>query len=68
MSVDTYLKGKNLQPYSEAHHEDVKILIAPSLIRWAQLIHVGAKQFLIWKSFEVEAEARPHRHGPTCAH
>ncbi len=65
MSVDTYLKGKNLSPYRVVMHEDVKILVAPSLLRWAEGVHVGAKQFLIWKSFAVEAE---HKHGATCQH
>ncbi len=68
MSVDTYLKGKNLSPYSEADYEGLRILIAPSLLRWAKLVHVDTKQFLIWKSFEVAAEAMPHRHGANCAH
>ncbi|OGO52777.1 MAG: hypothetical protein A2148_05170 [Chloroflexi bacterium RBG_16_68_14] len=65
MSVDTYLKRKNLQPYSLLTHEDVKILVAPSLLRWAKSVHLDVKQFLFWKSFEVAAE---HRHGLTCQH
>ena len=62
MSVDTYLKRKNLSPYSVVEHEDVKILVAPTLLRWAKSVRLDTKQFLIWKSFEVAAE---HRHGPT---
>ena len=65
MSVDTYLKRKNLAPYRELMHDDVKILVAPSLQRWAESVYVGAKQFFIWRSFDIEVE---HRHGPTCAH
>ena len=65
MSVDTYLKRKNLAPYSELTQGDVRILVAPSLQRWAEAVYVGAKQFLLWKSFDIEVE---HRHGPTCAH
>lgn len=65
MSVDTYLKRKNLRPYSVLAHEDVKILVAPSLLRWAKSVHLDAKQFVFWKSFDVEVE---HRHGPTCQH
>ena len=62
MSVDTYLKRKNLAPYQTIEHEGVKILVAPSLIRWAQSVQLQVKQFLIWKSFQIEVE---HRHGPT---
>ena len=62
MSVDTYLKGKNLSPYRVVEHDDVKILVAPSLLRWAKSVHLDAKQFVVWKSFEVHTE---HRHGPT---
>lgn len=65
MSVDTYLKRKNLSPYSVITHDEVKILVAPSLLQWAEAVHLDAKQFLLWKSFHVEAE---HRHGPTCQH
>ena len=65
MSVDTYLKGKNLSPYSVMRHEDVKVLLAPSLIRWATSVRLDVKQFLLWKSFDIEAE---HKHGPSCAH
>jgi len=46
-------------------HEDVKVLLAPSLIRWATSVRLDVKQFLLWKSFEIEAE---HKHGPSCAH
>lgn len=65
MSVDTYLKRKNLAPYRAVEYQDVKILVAPSLVNWAEAVHVGAKQFFIWKSFDVEAE---HRHGIACEH
>lgn len=62
MSVDTYLKRKNLAPYLTIDHEGVKILVAPKLIQWAAAVQVGVKQFLIFKSFEVGAE---HKHAPT---
>lgn len=65
MSVDTYLKRKNLAPYRAVEQDDVKVFVSPNLIKWARQVHVGAKQFLIWRSFKVEAE---HLHGPTCAH
>ncbi len=62
MSVDTYLKRKNLAPYHTIEQGGVKILVAPSLIRWAEAVQLDVKQFLIWKSFQIEVE---HRHGPT---
>ncbi len=62
MSVDTYLKGKNLAPYQAVEHEGVKILVAPKLIQWAATVRLEVKQFLIFKSFEVGAE---HKHAPT---
>ena len=62
MSVDTYLKGKNLAPYRTVEQDGVQILVAPKLIQWAAAVQVGVKQFLIFKSFEVGAE---HKHAPT---
>ena len=62
MSVDTYLKGKNLAPYRTVEQDGVKILVAPKLIQWAAAVQVGVKQFRIFKSFEVGAE---HKHAPT---
>ena len=62
MSVDTYLKGKNTAPYSVINFEGLKILVASSLARWAEHVQLDVKQFLIWKSFDVQVQ---HRHGPT---
>jgi hypothetical protein len=62
VSVDTYLKRKNLSPYIAIQHDDVKIFVAPTLSRWAKTVHLDVKQFLLWRSFEVAAE---HHHGPT---
>lgn len=65
MSVDTYLRGKNLSQYRRLSYDDVEILLAPKLVDWAKNVYLDTKQFLLWKSFEVEAE---HRHTITCAH
>lgn len=62
MSVDTYLKGKNLEKYQRVEFADLEVLIAPTLPRWAARVHLDVKRFLFWKSFEVFAE---HKHGPT---
>ena len=65
MSVDTYLKGKNFAPYQALDYQDVRIYVAQSLTKWARAVHVDVKQFLLWKSFDIEAE---HLHTVTCAH
>ena len=62
MSVDTYLKGKNLSRYSVVRQDDVKVLVAFSLMQWAKRVELDVKQFLLWKSFDIEVE---HKHGPT---
>ena len=67
MSVDTYLKRKNLSPYGVVNYGDLKILVAPSLARWAKMVQIDVRRGLFSQSFDVEAEAR-HEHGPNCAH
>ncbi len=65
MSVDTYLKRKNLTPYGTVEQEGVKILVANSLTRWAEAVHVDVRRGWFSKSFEVAAL---HKHGTTCRH
>jgi hypothetical protein len=65
VSVDTYLKGKNTSQYTVVRQEDVKVLVSPRLVQWAKRVQVGAKRFLLWDSFDVEAE---HRHTIACQH
>lgn len=67
MSVDTYLKRKNLAPYSAIQHEGVKIMVATSLVQWAQAVQIGVRQGWFSKSFDVEA-IPSHEHGPSCQH
>ena len=62
MSVDTYLKRKNLSSYRRAEIEGVGLLISDSLGGWARTIGITARQFLFWKSLAVEVE---HQHGIT---
>jgi hypothetical protein len=62
VSVDTYLKGKNLAPYKAIEQGDVKILVAPKLTQWAAAVHLDVKKFLMFKSIRVGAE---HKHAPT---
>jgi hypothetical protein len=65
VSVDTYLKRKNLEPYQALDYQDVKIYVAHSLIKWARVVYVDARRGLLSKSFDVEAE---HNHTVSCAH
>ncbi len=68
MSVDTYLKGKNItRGYQVVEHQGVKILVAAALAQWAKEVWVGTSRFLFWRSIEIDAEPR-HEHGPTCRH
>jgi hypothetical protein len=62
VSVDTYLKGKNTSKYHRYREGGVDVLVAPSLVRWAQWVDLDVRTFLLWKSWEIEVE---HRHGPT---
>lgn len=68
MSVDTYLKRKNLSSYQPLELEGLKLLMAPSLIKWAEAVHLDVKQFLLWKSFNVAAIPNEHQHGASCRH
>ncbi len=62
MSVDTYLKGKNIKPYATVEFEGLRVLVSPRLAAWAESVEVGLNRFLFWKSFDVIVE---HRHVPT---
>ena len=62
MSVDTYLKGKNIKPYAAVDLEGLRVLVSPRLAEWAETVEVGLSKFLFWKSFEVLVE---HKHAPT---
>lgn len=65
MSVDTYLRGKNTSGYTRLHHDDLEILLAPSLLRWAKDVELDVKSFLFKKSIAVSVE---HRHTAACSH
>ena len=62
MSVDTYLKGKNLSKYQPVEIDGVELLVTPVLNQWASRVEVEVNRFLFWKRFDVFAD---HRHGPT---
>ena len=66
MSVDTYLKRKNLSRYHTARTENVSIFLSERLETWAQSISISAKRFLFWTSFDVEV-VPIHAHAPGIA-
>jgi hypothetical protein len=65
VSVDTYLKGKNTSRYVVVEEDDVRILLSPKLVEWAQSVKLDVRQRLIRKAITVDVE---HRHGPHCRH
>ena len=67
MSVDTYLKRKNVSTgYQVVQEGAVKILVSIGLARWAKTVYVDISRFLFWKRFLIEAEPRhEHAHGAT---
>ena len=62
MSVDTYLKKKNLSRYTRVQQGDIELLVTPVLADWATRVEVQASRFLLWRRVEVWAE---HPHPPT---
>ncbi len=65
MSVDTYLKGKDTSRYLHLAHEDVEVLVSPTMGRWSQRVSLDTKGPAFWRSLDVEVE---HEHGPACRH
>ncbi len=61
MSVDTYLKRKNLSAYRTTTCEDIRILVSDRLLSWAEALHISARRFLLWKSLKIEI-APVHQH------
>lgn len=62
MSVDTYLKGKDTSSYRRVAHDDVEVLVAPSLARFPNTVTMAAKGPRFWRRLDV---AVAHEHGPT---
>jgi hypothetical protein len=63
VSVDTYLKRKNLSRYQQVEHEGLTVHLAPALLQWAEEVHVDAERSLfVFKRFLVDVA---HRHRPT---
>jgi hypothetical protein len=69
VSVDTYLKRKNLAPYRRMPVGDVEVLVAPILVQQASRIVVARRRGLFGGSFDVDIEPRgDHFHSPACRH
>ena len=47
MAVDTYLKGKNTSTYRKVRQHDVEVLVAPTIVRLADEVHLVARKGLI---------------------
>lgn len=65
MSVDTYLRGKDLTPYERIGIGDVEVLVSPGITRLAEQVHVGTRGAWFWRGIDVRVE---HEHGPACRH
>lgn len=62
MSVDTYLKGKDLSPYQRLAVDDIELHVAPSLATWSERATVAVRSTRFGKKLEVLAD---HKHQPT---
>lgn len=70
MSVDTYLRRKNVGRYQRLQYDDIELLIAPSLRQQAASLTLAIRRTVfLQRAFSVEAIPRAgHFHGPGCAH
>jgi len=59
VSVDTYLKNKNLGKYRAQDLDGIEVLVTPVLSQWASRVEVEVDRFLFWKRFDVFTD---HRH------
>jgi hypothetical protein len=62
VSVDTHLQGKNTTKYKRVFVDDVKVLVAPSLIQWATSAHLSTRSRGLWRGFKIDVN---HKHQPT---
>ncbi len=46
VAVDTYLKGKNTSKYRKVKQDDLMVLVAPTIVRQAEQVHLVAKKSL----------------------
>ena len=63
MSVDTHLKGKRITGRYRTYSVDgAQILVAHSLVDWAQAVRLEARRGVFGKRVKARVE---HRHRPT---
>ncbi len=48
MSVDTYLKGKKTAGYRRIEQDDVMVLLAPSLMKYADRVELVTRKKLLF--------------------
>ena len=63
MSVDTYLKGKNTSPYRRIHQDDITVLVAKPLLRYASKVELVTRKRLFGNKLVAVAH---HQHGSSC--
>ncbi len=64
MSVDTYLKRKNLSTYRSVQQEDATIHVSEELAGWAAALGIGLRKFLFWTWLAVDlTPLQEHAHG-----
>ncbi len=65
MSVDTYLQGKKTGSYRRVHHDDVTVLLSPTLLRHANKIELVTRKKMIGRKLVALAH---HEHTNACRH
>lgn len=64
MSVDTYLKGKKTEGYQRIHEDDILILVAPTLARFAKELHLVTKKKMVGKKLLAVVHHDPNKSCP----
>lgn len=65
MSVDTYLKGKNLSSYQRIEKGDVEVYLSPELNQWAGYVGLYVQNLIVRKRIKADVE---HNHNAACKH
>ena len=65
MSVDTYLKGKNLRSYRRIEKGDAEIYLSPTINQWARQVSLRVQNLVVRKRIKADVE---HNHNAACKH
>jgi hypothetical protein len=66
VSVDTYLKGKNLAPYQRMRRDGLQVFLTPVLSSQSAVIELTVRRVLLRKAITARVEPRgDHFHAPT---